>query len=602
MEEADRWTVLDDHLPPDLRSHLEETFWRPIEAAASLEVLSRDPAFLDDPGRHPAMFADHGVVHVRDVASGLVPLVDALDGILLAARPPARRALVQTWGVAQTYLHDVGMVDFSMAGRRTHALYAAHVAFSDEVNLLVEHLLGPGPVRRSLDAVHEVDPFRVPLETVVREVLSLSAAHSKSTVPASALDDREELRRLMTRFVFTPMEVLRGGGSTPWAPTTPETERPAEPGPTPPAAHPAAAHPREPDATSAPGIRHPSRSDAYAWLTASRGPQAELADDVVDAVRALRAADVLRQRGTALRTSGGFEVFFDARTGEAVCTLRRSDGQAAYLVTLDNRRTAGEANIRMASVTPRGDLRFAFHRGAFGDGTAARGAAESVANAVLDIQADVIPSFGTRRARGLPPPTKRPDDILVQLERPDDHPAFADLVRDVLCEVDPEVASRLQVVDDVEGAAPAERHRFDHAERVGPWSALADEVLARLSEHGSDTSGIDRRAAFLEVGRATIAAGELLVENGSPPAFVYVPMGEGLQVRPGGGYAPSPLHAWIPVGTTGAVRRAGRNSDVVAKQQVDVLMVPGPLYVRSWLRPLRPEHLRVRLTSKGAGS
>ena len=45
-------------------------------------------------------------------------------------------------------------------------------------------------------------------------------------------------------------------------------------------------------------------------------PQAELADDVVDALRALRAADVLRQRGTALRTSGGYEVFFDARTAD----------------------------------------------------------------------------------------------------------------------------------------------------------------------------------------------------------------------------------------------------------------------------------------------
>ncbi len=597
MEEADRWAVLDDHLPPALRAHLEETFWRPIEAAASLEVLREDPAFLDDPGRHPAMFADHGVVHVRDVASGVVPLVETVDGILLAARPPDRRALVQMWGVALTYLHDVGMVDFTRVGRRTHALYAAHVAFADEVTPLVDHLLAPGPVRRSLDAVHEVDPFLVPLETVVREVLSLSAAHSKSTVPAAALDDREALRDLMTRFVFTPMEVLRGGGRTAPPRPGPDEEASSEAAP-----HPDAVRSARPRTDSSPGIRHPSRPDAYAWLTASHGPQAELADDVVDAVRALRAADVLRQRGTALRTSGGFEVFFDARTGGALCTLRPRDGRAAYLVTYDNRRSAGEANIRMASVTPRGDLRFAFHRGAFGDGAAARRAAESVANAVLDIQTDVIPSFGSRPARGLPPPTKRADDILVQLERPDDHPPFADLVGDVLRDVDPEVGTRLRVVDDVEGAAPLERHRFDHAERVDAWGDLADEALARLAEHGTDTVGIDREAAFVEVGHATIAPGELLLENGSPPAFVYVPMGEGLQVRPGGGYSPSPLHPWIPVGTTGAVRRAGRNSDVVAKQQVEVLMVPGPLYVRSWLRPLRPEHLRAQLTSKGAGT
>ena len=49
------------------------------------------------------------------------------------------------------------------------------------------------------------------------------------------------------------------------------------------------------------------------------GPQAELADDVVDALQALRAADVLRQRGTVLRTSGGFEICMDAETARAVC-------------------------------------------------------------------------------------------------------------------------------------------------------------------------------------------------------------------------------------------------------------------------------------------
>ena len=62
-------------------------------------------------------------------------------------------------------------------------------------------------------------------------------------------------------------------------------------------------------------------TDAFAWLAATDTPQAEFADDVVDALRALRAADVLRQRGTALRTSGGYEVFFDARTADAVCSM-----------------------------------------------------------------------------------------------------------------------------------------------------------------------------------------------------------------------------------------------------------------------------------------
>jgi hypothetical protein len=569
MGDENPWAALDAYLPPRLRAELEDALWAPIEAQATLEVLQRDPTFFADPGRHPAMFADHGVVHVRDVAAGLVRLVDVVDGVLLPARPPARRSLVQAWGVALTYLHDVGMVDLSRDGRRVHPQYAAHLAFAAEATPLVEQLLSPGPVRQSLEAVDDVDPFGVPLDTVVREVLSLAAAHSKSTVPWEALVDRAALVEVMRHIVFTSMAGHRRA-----------LHRRAD--------HPA---PEAPEARSGGGVDHPSPSTAYGWLTATSGPKADLADDVVDAVRALRAADVLRQRGTSLRTSGGFEVFFDARSGHAMCTVRPADGRAAYVVTYDDQRGAGEANIAMASVTPRGDLRIAFHRGSFLDRAGEQRAAGSVADAIHDIWSDVEPSFRGVLARELPEPTRTADDMVVRLERPPDAPGFAEVVREVLCALAPELADRVLVVEDVEGADPAERLRYDLGDPVEPWGPLADEVVARLAEHGSDISQMDRVSAFTEVCRATVTAGEVLVERGSPPAFVYVPLAEGLTVHPVGGYAPSALHPWVPVGTTGAIRRAGRNADVVAERDVDVLMVPGRLYVGSWLWPLSPEAL-----------
>lgn len=570
--EVDPWALLDDHLPPALRAELEESLWRPIEARATLEVLREDPSFFEDPGRHPAMFADHGVMHVRDVAAGLVRLVKVVDGVLLPARPITRMSLIQTWGVALAYLHDVGMVDMSRVGRRTHALHAAHLAFAGEVDALVEHLLSPGPVRDSLDVIEQMDPFGVPLGTVVREVLSLAAAHSKSTVPAEVLTDPAELARVMRGIVFTSMADHRAAAGAPAG-----------------------------DAGPAPwghrGVDHPSPANAYGWLTAAVGPKADFVDDVIDAVRALRVADVLRQRGTALRTSGGFEVFFNSRTGRAVCTLRSADGHSAYVLTYDDHRGAGEANIKVARVTPRGDLRIAFHRGSFADSSAARRAAESIADAVLDIWADVIPAFRAVTARGLVPPARAAEQMLLQLERPADDPAFADLVRDVVCAEAPELSGRVHVVHDLEGATRVESARYELAEPVEPWGSSADEVVARLAEHGSDTSGMDREHAFTEVRLATVRAGEVLVEQGSFPAFVYVPLTPGLVVRPLGGYATAELHPWVPLGATGAIRRASRNADILAEREVDVLMVPSELYVTSWLRPLEPHQLRERLVS-----
>jgi hypothetical protein len=572
MDGSDRLAELDDCLPRHVRQYLEERFWRPIEAQSTLEVLSEDASFLADPGRHPAIFADHGVVHVRDVAIGLIRLLDTINGVLLPWRPAPRLRFVRTLGVATTYLHDIGMVDMTRSGRRVHALFAAHAAFGPDVNPLVDQLLAAGPVRDRLDEVAAVAPFATPLETVVRELLSTSVAHSKSVVPAAVLDDRVALRRLLQRVVFTNLDEHRTGERLPDATDT---------------------SPMPADANTA-GYDDPMQS--FAWLTAPDGPQAELADDVVDAARALRAADVLRQRGTVLRTSGGFELCMDAATARAVCTLRPRTGDAAYVIIYDDDRGAGEANIRAALVTPQGHLRIAFHRGGFGSDEAAQRAAASVADVILDIAADVIPSFGgVSIAAGLRPPSRPNHEIRIQLERPGDRPGFADEVAAVVSGRAPFHAHRLMTVADTEGAAPEEQRRFFRADPVDGAGPEADEMLRHLAEHGVETSGLDRATAFAEACRATIQPGEVLVAPGSSPSFVYIPTGPGLVVRPTGGYAPMPLPPWVPVGTTGVIRRAERNSEIVAERAVDVIMIPGELYARAWLRPIPVHELAERL-------
>jgi hypothetical protein len=577
MEGGGRIAELDAHLPRPVRTYLEEQLWRPIEAQATLEILAEDPTFFDDPGRHPAIFADHGIVHVRDVAIGLIRLLDTINGVLLPSRPPDRQRFVETIGVASAYLHDIGMVDMTPSGRRIHALYAAHAAFGPDVDPLVEHLLAAGPVRARLDDVADRAPFETPLELVVREILSLSIAHSKSAVPAEVLDDRVLLRRLLQRVIFTSLDNHRAARRLPQA---------ADPSPI----------PRDANAEV-----YADPSVSFAWLAAPTGPQAELADDVVDAVRALRAADVLRQRGTVLRTSGGFEVCMDSETARAVCTLRPATGDAAYVLIYDDERGAGEANIRVAFVTPQGHLRIAFHRGAFGSPEAADRAARSVAGVIVDVAADVIPSFsGVSFGGGLEAPTRARDTIQIQLERPGEQPGFADDVAALVAEHEPALTHRLVTVVDTQGAAPEERRRFYAAQPLDPNGPEADELLRLMAEHGTETAGIDRVAAFAEACRATIQRGEILVAPGSAPAFVYVPTGQGLVVLPGGGYAPSGLPPWVPVGTTGVIRRAERNSEIVAERPTEVVMIPGELYARAWLRPMTPAGLSARLRRPAA--
>jgi hypothetical protein len=575
MDEWGAGAALDPWLAPAVRRDLEERLWRPIGDQATMERLLDDPAFFADPGHHPAMFADHGVVHARDVALGVIRFVDVADGVVLPGRPGARRSFLTQLGVVTAYLHDIGMVDMSPQGRRLHAVVAQQAAFGPEVDALIAHLLAEGPIRERLELVESVAPFDVPRETVIRELVALSVIHSKSVIPASLLEDRVALRGLLQRLAFTSLDELRATHPLP------------------------SAEDAAPLAVSADAAPHPDPARAWSWLVAGTGAHAELADDAVDAMRVLRVADVLRQRGTVLRTSGGFEICMDAETAHAVCTLRPASGDAAYVLTYDDPRGAGEANIREARVTPRGHLRIAFHRGRFGTPEATRRAVASTANVVLDIESDVLPSFRAMTAGGgTTPPAHPPGSMRLRLERPADRPSFADEVAAEVVALRPSLAPLIELVADTQSADAHERDRFFASIPLETDGPGVDELLRRMGERGADVSGLDRTEALLEVGRVTVGPGEVLVRRGSAPAFVYVPMGEGLVVRPVGGYAPAPLPAWVPVGTTGVIRRAERNSDITAERDVEVVVIPGERYARTWLRPLRPEGLAARIAPR----
>ena len=83
----------------------------------------------------------------------------------------------------------------------------------------------------------------------------------------------------------------------------------------------------------------------------------ELAEDVIDSLRVLRCADALRQRGTVLRTSAGYQVFIDRDTANALYALEHGNGRG-FLVEGDNVFSAGEANLASSELTVEGNVRF----------------------------------------------------------------------------------------------------------------------------------------------------------------------------------------------------------------------------------------------------
>lgn len=548
----------------DLRSILEERFWRPVEEHSTLEAVSGDGWVMSEPGLHPALYADHGIVHARDVAARVVDLAGTAAGRLLPLRPDDRQEFVLGLAVLLAYIHDAGMHDPTPEGRRVHALHAAQIPFSGAMDDVIEQLwVCGGPVPLRIAAVSAVAPFAVPQDVVLRELTSLAVGHSKSTVPAALYADPAGLRKVLQRAVLVKFSDHRRNGGD----LKVDHELPGD------------------LCTNARWYDDPG-SEAYAWLQSPHPAHRALADDAIDAVRLVRAADALRQRGTTLRTAAGYEVFIDVETGCAVFSMQTSDDEQQFLLRVDSPLSAGEANMRTAEVTPKGNLRVSFHRGRFSSSEAAAVACDATARVVADIGADVLGAFDVRRpSDDLPAPERAPGSMRVELERPTDEPAFAEDVAAAVARLDPRLAERVFVVADLESAAPTERARYLLGIMVSAESDEAGEILDALGAHGVRVAGIDRRRAFEDVRRVRVAEGEILVEAGSPPAFVYIALDCSLRVERLGGYHEIQVSSWIPIGVTGVVRRAERNSTVVAAEAGEVLMIPGELFAREWFRP-----------------
>lgn len=570
---GERTATVDDLgtvLPDDLRARLEERYWAPIGEAAALERWIDDDELHADPARHPALFSDHGVVHVRDIAANALVLADRLNGTLLRRRDGDGVRVVGGVAVLLAYVHDIGMVEPTAAGRRVHPQFAAQTALGrgfDELAAGLWDADAAGLRSRLEAAAADGAAFAVPLRLVAREIVAAALAHSKSAVPSAVLDDRRRLRRVLVRGACTALDRQQ---------------------------HPdwvlADDAPRDAAAPSDAVVRYADvDADAFAWLVDPHPAAVALADDVVDAVRVLRAADALRQRGTTLRTSAGYELCVDRVTGELVVGLRTADERRAFLLRFPNPIGAAEANLRDTWLTPDGRLAVGFYRGAF----AAEGVRSSLlavtADVIADIEADAVASFPVRDGADAGART-------VDLAPPADDPAFARDLASVVAARHPHLAGRVRVVEGGGDHPSAPDTRWAAAGRpVDPDDPATAGLVARLAEHGLRTRAMDRAAALAGARRVTVPAGTTLLQPGTAASVVVVPLEPGLAVVPSGGYEPRPLHPWLPVGVTGVVRGGERNAAVVAVRTTEVLVAPADVYLGAWFRPYDLASLRRRL-------
>jgi hypothetical protein len=329
-------------------------------------------------------------------------------------------------------------------------------------------------------------------------------------------------------------------------------------------------------------------------MTAEATEAQSLVNDVTDTLRALRCADALRQRGTVLRTSGGYEVFASPQTGNALLALRLGDDKLYLLELPGELASVGEANIASSELTAEGDLRLSFHRGAYDNEDALCRSVRSVAFTIDDLLRDVVMSFWRGK---IVESLKTSGEIQILLESTDDNPRFVELVRDELRQLNPEISGQVHIAPSLKHVSETERARYLQGKEFNWDFELRQVILERMEQAGQKLTNLDPVEGFKHVKIADLHAGEKLIEAGAPSAFVYIPLGDGLKIIPLGGYQSFSVAAWMPLGNTGVIRGDVRNADVVAEKDITLLIIPKEIYLRYWYAPYSADELGKLLSS-----
>ncbi|KPV46022.1 hypothetical protein SE17_43745, partial [Kouleothrix aurantiaca] len=164
--------------------------------------------FYTDPAAHLALFNDHGIVHVRDVAQQVLRVLDHIHGGLIASREEERlQGFMKSYGVLSALLHDIGMIDFRPFGRAMHPEFASQAVFDPAFDHIIDAIWqgdcgGIASRLRDLASALGQEP-----RLVLRELLALSNCHSKSKVPVAVLNDRLRLRAHMQQTIGDDLQV-----------------------------------------------------------------------------------------------------------------------------------------------------------------------------------------------------------------------------------------------------------------------------------------------------------------------------------------------------------------------------------------------------------
>ncbi|MFA6408632.1 MAG: hypothetical protein WCW01_00370 [Gammaproteobacteria bacterium] len=551
-------------IPEHICQLIGQKYYNKIPTAVDFEHIIHSKTFLENPTDDIALFSDHGLNHVKNVAAQVPTILRCVQGIHIPKRSPTRLKFMEQYGIILGFIHDIGMSNVSAFGRAMHGEFVAQEVFMPNFEpifkLLWEENIGNIPWL--LSNLHSEKHLVEKPKVVFRELLALACCHRKQLVPVSVLNSASALQAKVQFFISNTLEHQYEDKKNPK--NTPKTDKSNN------------------KILKRLGLFYKNFPEAsFSWLKSNDNKIQELIFDIVDTIRIVRCADGLRQRGTELKTSAQFQIFINQFTASAVYSLTSKDGRM-YFLESEKSVNSGESNVANMYFTKEGDLRFSFHRGYFHSEEATERGLLSLQKLIIQLDNDISDTFsriGLTNDKEKFKAHKRPSLLL---ETTEDRPKFTKRLVENIVKAKPELAKFIVQVPSLKLASPTEYSAYMNADSVTWNTKEKRSFLKKIAANGHKITQIDIEKAFTHSKIIQIKANASVFDAKTSPAFVYFPFSYGLEGYPTGSYSPFKVAPWTPLGSTGAIRGDIRNATVVAKKNVKLLMIPQEDYLQYW--------------------
>lgn len=587
--------IIIDILTQNIFDKINHQYYAKIPKAVDFEHITHNPDFLLKPLKNVALYSDHGLNHVINVAEQIPIILKAVHGIHIPMRDNKRLEFIQKYGIVMGFIHDIGMSDMTTFGREMHGEFAAQEIFTRNfrpiLNAMWEKNIANIPW--TLLSMHHQGIIKEPPEQVFRELLSLACCHRKFLVPVEALNNPHELRKKMHYFLLhslhyqyhvkiidqatKSLEKAKKNGAKKeiikyseklkiaeqnfkQAPTSEISNKKIEK---------QLAH-----------YYKDFTSDSFNWLFNKNKLAQVFISDVIDTLRILRCSDALRQRGTDLKTSAQFQIFANQFTANAIYALTNKIGQM-YFLELDDKVSSSEANVASMFFTNNGDLRIEFNRGFFHSKQATEQGISSLASLIIQLDHDIFNTF-VRPKTDVHSfrPLKRPKLLL---ETTDDATEFTNCLAEKIIETSPHLKNAVEIVPSLKNISQVEYQLYINGKDIDWSSEEKRSFLKKISSFGYKIKHIDISKAFKHTRIVEVKAKEMLCEAKTFSGLVYFPFTHGLEGVPTGSYSPFKVSPFTPLGSTGVIRGGVRNSTIIAKKCVKLLAIPKSVFLNYWL-------------------